>query len=868
MYKSIENFEIILENVSDGIIVADPGTKKFLIVNKKICSMLGYSKEELLELSLENIHPKNEMQFVIQQFNKIVESDDVPVFRINLLHKSGKIITTELNSSKIIINGQMHVTGIFRDITDKLQLENELKSINEKLESKILERTIELGRIIEELQASNEELKSTTEELNSTNEELTNAREELNVLNKKLEVKVFEQTQKLRISNENLNKMNEELQASNEELQVANEEIIATNEMLNKKNSELNEIKQRFETIFNNSPVGILLTDPINKQHVLANIEFCNMTGYDKDEIKKLKLTDIHPVELTDFLNKAFEDFIKNEFVPPKHFEVPIIKKDGAIILTELRPAKIFIDNHLFIIGSFKDITEQKKAEDESKKRLEFLQTLMDAIPNPVFYKNKNGLYLGCNKAFEELFGFKKNEVIGKTVFEIAPKEIADKYFKADNDLFANPDKIQVYEWLVQKKNGEKKNVIFSKSAFYDSSNNLAGLIGVILDITKIKTMEHQLVNSAKLSAVGQLASGIAHEFNNILAIIRGNVQLTLENKNFDDTQGIIETLKVIEKQSARGADIVSNMISFAKPIPPKLAYCNILEIIEDVIKLNSKQLSFDKIDIELNYSEIPELYIDKNQFQQVFLNLIINARHAIIPKKQGKISITAYCKNNFVEIKISDNGIGMTDEIKNKLFMPFFTTKGALAKNNYNINGTGLGLSITYSIITKHNCKIFVESEPDKGSEFTIQIPVFTKIKTSNDAETDEMANNKIKLNKNLKLLIVDDEKEITDLLSRFLKKSGLKNIFVQNSSLEALTLVKKEKFDVVMLDLYMPEITGEEFAEQLRKIDPKIPLIIMSGQITDIPESIHKYGIHTYFEKPFNLPSLIQNLSKIIPD
>ncbi len=192
--------------------------------------------------------------------------------------------------------------------------------------------------------------------------------------------------------------------------------------------------------------------------------------------------------------------------------------------------------------------------------------------------------------------------------------------------------------------------------------------------IKELNTTKEGLINAEKLAAIGQLAAGIAHEFNNILAIIRGNVQLNYFNsKNNKDLE---DMFKIINEQTKHGAKIVEN-----------------INIIKD-------------------YQHKNYVYVDIWQIPQVFLNLIINARHAIKPLKKGTISIFIKEINNMIEIIIQDTGIGMDEETKNNIFNPFFTTKGAAAKNGYGIQGTGLGLSVVFSLLKKNKCEIKVVSK------------------------------------------------------------------------------------------------------------------------------------------------------------
>ena len=243
-----------------------------------------------------------------------------------------------------------------------------------------------------------------------------------------------------------------------------------------------------------------------------------------------------------------------------------------------------------------------------------------------------------------------------------------------------------------------------------------------ITNLTTQKELQEQLIHSEKLSAVGQLSAGVAHEFNNILAVIRGNAELLLSTAKLNDN--IKENLQTIDAQTKHGAEIVRNMMAFSKPKKSKQEYFFIQDIIEEVYVLQKTQLEFEQILFKKIYAKTEMIKADKSQMHQVFLNLFINAIHAIKPKGKGEIHISTKMIGHKVEIKFLDNGIGMDEQTKIKIFEPFFTTKGALAKDNLGIKGSGLGLSITYAIIKNLNGIISVKSELNKGTTFFITLP------------------------------------------------------------------------------------------------------------------------------------------------
>lgn len=237
--------------------------------------------------------------------------------------------------------------------------------------------------------------------------------------------------------------------------------------------------------------------------------------------------------------------------------------------------------------------------------------------------------------------------------------------------------------------------------------------------------MQKQLLVSERLSAVGQLATGVAHEFNNILAVIMANAQ-TLLFKQAKSTQELEDQLTAklisIVEQCNKGKSIVSNMMEIAKPREPKKRMTNIADIIDQVLDLQESYLEMEHIEVIRDYQHTREISMDDVQIQQVFLNLSLNARHAMKPHGHGQLTIRTCDVGDYLEIKVTDTGIGMDEQTRKKIFTPFFTTKrGDLC----GVEGTGLGLAIVFQIVKNHSGTIEVESNPNRGATFTIRLAV-----------------------------------------------------------------------------------------------------------------------------------------------
>jgi two-component system NtrC family sensor kinase len=406
------------------------------------------------------------------------------------------------------------------------------------------------------------------------------------------------------------------------------------------------------------------------------------------------------------------------------------------------------------------DITKRKLAEEETKKAASFLHTLLNAIPIPIFHKGKDGRYIGANRAFGEFFGLALDDVIGKTVFGIVPPEHARYYNSKDEELYARPG-VQVYSAEAKNALGELREVIFHKATFDDASGQPSGIIGAILDVTDRKRAEAELSHARKLEAVGQLAAGIAHEINTPAQYVGDGIYFMKEA--FESYKPLIEiyrsATKALEQMGAnidlvraareleseidleyilanvpgsfdrcidgisRISNIVRAMKEFSHPDQREKSSADLNLALQNTLIIAHNEYKY-VANVETRLGSIPPVLCHLGDLNQVFLNLIVNAAHAIgevIDREtnKGLIRISTLQEGDYVRIDISDNGGGIPEEIRERIFEPFFTTK-PVGK------GTGQGLAIARSIIVdKHSGMLTFESEVGFGTTFRIRLPL-----------------------------------------------------------------------------------------------------------------------------------------------
>ncbi|MCU0822988.1 MAG: response regulator [Spirochaetes bacterium] len=439
--------------------------------------------------------------------------------------------------------------------------------------------------------------------------------------------------------------------------------------------------------------------------------------------------------------------------------------------------------------------------------------------------------------------------------------------FNGNNDSFVH------FEWTTGN---------ISEQDFYAEISLCRAFLGrqeyilmVVTDISSLrqaendkKEMQAHFFQMQKTEALGKLAAGVAHEFNNMLSIILGHAQLSLEEDSVDE---IRNSLAKIEQVTKRGSEIVKKLSAYAKPREPFFVVGNITQVIDEVIKLQERQLYFENILIEKEFRNPSRVSFDYGLIEQVLLNLMINAAHAIRPKGKGKISIVARDEGNFVEIVCSDDGIGMDSEIQAKIFDPFFTTRTSGGDDSAERAGTGLGLSISHTIIKQHGGDIRVESSRGVGTTFVVSLPAAGKNPAEERSTWTPDSEDYIDRIKDLRILLVDDEEDVVSLMKSLFIRAGFENVYTAQSGMQALHSFENIKPDVIFLDIVMPDMSGYQVFEEIRSKDGRLPVVFTTGKI-DIndDEMIKKqFGEKDFYhiiQKPFTMKDILSVLSSIV--
>ncbi len=374
--------------------------------------------------------------------------------------------------------------------------------------------------------------------------------------------------------------------------------------------------------------------------------------------------------------------------------------------------------------------------------------------------------------------------------------------------------------------------------------------------LQELKQAQDQIVQAEKLRAMGEMASGVAHDFNNVLAVVLGNIQLLLYQMDRLSPEEIREGLKAIERSSKDGAETVRRIQEFTGVRRDReFISLSLNEIVTEVANITQPrwkgQTQKKGIQIELltQLGDIPLIMGNPSELREVLTNIIFNAVDAM--PEGGKLTIATQPQSeDWVEVRIVDKGMGMTEEVKRRVFDPFFSTKG--------VKNSGLGMSVSYGIIKRHGGEILIESERGKGTTFIIHLPTGY----GEEAVVKEVVS--IKESKPARILVIDDEDSVRDILSRMLKINGHQVVVASNGE-EGIERFKSEPFDIVFTDLGMPRLSGWEVGKTIKGINPKVPIAMITGWGVELDrEKMGESGIDLIISKPFNLEQVIHLVSE----
>ncbi len=859
--RSEENYRKIFSNAIEGIYQTTP-EGKFISANPALARILGYESPEELLASVTDIgrqvyanpDDRRMMKEALKK-NGVVED-----FETQFRRKNGEVIWVSFTAS--VTKGEngdaVRYEGILVDITEKRRAREEILYLKEFNEN-IINNMIDLIDIVDKdytiIFQNKASKKKYGEGVGRKCYELYRHREVLcdhctaaNAIKDKTcssRDVILEDGTYLEIHSSPI-KMPDGAYCSMEIMR----------DITKRKQAEgaLRESEERYRSLFSNSIEAAHTTD-LNGTLTEVNSSFERISGYTRQELIGMNFRSIMDSENVAKVSRAYEHLYRTG-EPIRGLTYNFTKKGGEERTVEAYVNNLYRgDTIVGFQGTFRDITERRLAEEALKESEAKFRSVFETSRDFMYISTLDGKIIDYNLSAKEFFGYSDEEIRNLTILNIYhnPEEREKIVEKLRAEGF-----VQNYELKLRKKDGSLVDALATVTVRRDGNGNIIGFQGAVKDITQMRQMERQLLQVEKLSGLGTMISGIAHELNNPLTAIMGNAELLSMNKSITDRGK--RSLDVILQESSRAAKIVSGLLAFAREHRPERRLINVNDVVRESLNLREYNLRVNNICVQLSLSnDVPPTLADPYQLQQVFTNIIHNASDALMDGGGGNLTIRSEQKEKALWIVFEDDGPGIEKENLKKLFDPFFTTKDVG-------KGTGLGLSMAYGIIKEHGGKIEVESEPGRGARFTVELPVHKGKGKGSKKETEYAA----KTFHGKSILIVDDEAVVRDFLSDLLLEVG-HFVQVASTAQDAISLMKDTSFDAVVADIRMPGMDGKELYAYILKNYPAVSkrmLFITGDTLNEETQLFLRETKTDAVSKPFKIDQFLAGLNRVFEE
>jgi two-component system cell cycle sensor histidine kinase/response regulator CckA len=625
----------------------------------------------------------------------------------------------------------------------------------------------------------------------------------------------------------------------------------------------LRESEERFRELVENAN-DIIYTHDLEGNFTSANPAATRIYGYTTEEILQLNIAQIVAPEYLPLAQQKIQG--KLEGSPQTGpYELLTYNKEGELIWVEVSTRLLEEEGQpVEVEGIARDMTERKRAEEALAEERNLLRTVIDNLPDYIYVKDTESRYLISNTAHVRFLGATTpDEVVGKSVFELYPQELATLYYADDQAVILSGRRLLKREERSVDQAGNRVWLLTTKVPLRDSDGKIVGLLGIARDITERKQLEAQLRQAQKMEAVGRLAGGVAHDFNNLVTVITGFSEIML-HRHLGDHDPLREPIEEIQKAGERAASLTRQLLAFSRRqvLQPKVLDLN--AVVADIDKMLRRLIGEDIELITVLNPGLRPVKADPGQVEQIIMNLTVNARDAM--PQGGKLTIEtanveldeAYARLHlavqpgpYVMLAMSDTGAGMDAETQAHIFEPFFTTKE---------EGTGLGLSTVYGIVKQSGGYIWVYSEPGQGTTFKIYLPQVEEavepLKPSAAPTRPPQGSETV--------LVVEDDEGVRTLAREFLQMDGYTALEARHGE-EALQVCEQHEgpIHLMVTDVVMPGMSGRELAEHLAPLRPEMKVLYISGYTDNaiVRHCVLEPGT-AFLQKPFTTDALARKV------
>ena len=652
-------------------------------------------------------------------------------------------------------------------------------------------------------------------------------------------------------------------------LQVQNQGLTELTEQLKEQHQEIAHQELDLRVTLNSIGDAVIATDSdgiITRMNPIAE----QLTGWTLGDAIGKSITTIFNIidaESRKEIENPIEKVIQTGKTIYLSNNTTLISRDGMEY--QISDSAAPIRNELNIIQGmvliFNDVTEQYRLRSSTAKSEQLVKSIMNNSPAVIYVKDINGEFTYVNQKFLTIFNLKDKEVIGKTLDALFPDEVANKMHENDKKVLSSGSIIETDEIVILADGTHTYNSI--KFPLTNEAGEAYAVCGISTDITERKQQEQQIRHSQKMDALGKLTGGIAHDYNNMLGIIMGYSELLQNALSHDDK--LKKFAGEIYHAGQRGTSLTKKLLSFSRPHKSENEILNINSLLSDRRDMLEKVLTA-RIDFKLELdNELWPVSINSGDLEDSIINISINAMHAM--QNKGKLiiktknihlnNLDASClqinQGDYVLISFTDTGFGMNKEVREKIFEPFFTSKGKL--------GVGLGLSQVYGLVQSNDGAIKVESELDQGTCISIYLPKHTNTNADNNYVTETSISAET-LTGTETILVVDDEPSLRSLTAQTFTLNGYTVLTAENGK-QALEIIKNQSIDILLTDIIMPEMDGYELSNIVEKEYPNIKIQLVTGYNETLnPSLISHQVIEHIIYKPFKSNAILARIKKLV--
>ncbi len=882
--ESEERYRTLVEESFDGIFVQKG--PRIVFANRRLHEMLDYAEGEMEGMHHWLVYHPDYQELTRERARARMRGEDVPArYEVRLQRKDGSAFDGEILARRIMFGEDPGIQVWVRDITERKRAEKALRESEEKYRS-LVEGSIQGVLVLQDFRIvyANRRCEEITgysvEELLSLPSEAV-----VNLIHREDQAMVWGRFRD-RLQGKDVTPAYEcrgirkdgsvawiEMYASLIEFQGRPAVQAAVVDITERRLAQ--ESATRALDIIRSSPaVAFLWKNEEGWPVEFVSENVGDVLGYSAEDFLsgRVKYAEIiHPKDLERVAREVSgysEEERRSDFV---HKPYRVLHRNGKARWLDDR-TRIVRDEAGRIThyqGIVLDITDKRRAEEKLKLSEERFRHFFENAPVYCYMVSPEGVILDVNKAALGALGYEKEELVGKPIMTIYPEDQLPRV-KENIETWRNTGRLEEREIEVLTKGGQRRTVLLSASAVRSGKGKILHSVSVQRDVTERRHLEEQFRQAQKMEAIGRLAGGVAHDFNNLLTVIKGTSQLLL--LDLREADPLRKHVEEILEAADRAAALTAQLLAFSRKQVMELRVIDMNRIVEDLEKMLRRIIGEDIELVTFLQEGISKVKADPAQIQQAIINLAVNARDAM--PEGGKLTMetanvdldeeyarlhTGVEPGPYVMLSMSDNGAGMTAEVKERVFEPFFTTK-EMGK------GTGLGLSTVYGIVKQSNGHIWVYSEPGRGTTFKIYLPrVEEPLDGAEGRPSDEVVPRG-----NETILVVEDEDALRELAVRILRRQGYKVLEASDGG-EALMLCEKhrEPIDLVLSDVVMPGMSGREVTERIQAIHPEAKALYMSGYTDNV---VVHHGVldkgTRFIHKPFTIDGLARKVRAVLDE